>query len=130
MRLFVIEQKDLQRWLPPPASPDSTIASETKPRSDPGPHSREVSVEAAERQVVLDPTEERDGEVRASRIPAREADQTDAEARSSVAMENLPPNNELAPWEVLMALVKNKRGMTGFVMTFIFGSVMGMIDPT
>jgi hypothetical protein len=26
--------------------------------------------------------------------------------------------------------VKNKRGMTGFILTFIFGSVMGTIDPT
>lgn len=40
------------------------------------------------------------------------------------------PVKELSPWGVLVALAKSPRGMNGALMTFIFGMVLGVLDPT
>jgi hypothetical protein len=41
-----------------------------------------------------------------------------------------PPAKKLAPWAVLLALVRSPRGMSGFLTTFIFGLVLGCLEPT
>ncbi|OCF34316.1 hypothetical protein I316_03830 [Kwoniella heveanensis BCC8398] len=37
---------------------------------------------------------------------------------------------ELSPWEVLITLLSNKRGMTAFWVTFVYGMVLGVLEPT
>lgn len=40
------------------------------------------------------------------------------------------PRKHLSPVGVLLALVRSPRGMAGFLMTFVFGFVIGTLDPT
>ncbi|KAK4688721.1 hypothetical protein P7C73_g1372, partial [Tremellales sp. Uapishka_1] len=41
-----------------------------------------------------------------------------------------PPVKELSPWGVLVALARSPRGLTAFGMTFLFGLIIGVLDPT
>lgn len=157
MRLLVLEQKDVAQWLVPavPVSPSTTLQStstETSPidggerrdvshtlshshsRSASGSRSREASEEAADRalgDVEPEATQETDALPTSSTKSTNETSPTSTSTvkKSEEATSHTGPR-ELEPWEVLIALVKNKRGMTGFILTFIFGSVMGTIDPT
>jgi len=109
----VIEQKDLTKWeskaveeiakrddIPPPTASQLTLAGD----GDDAPDRAKVPEELA-------------------------AEEPEPPARLESPMPRAPPK-KLKPWGVLLALVRSPRGVSAFLMTFIFGLVLGTLDPT
>ena len=102
LRLLVIEQKDL-----PDSMRKPTITSVPAADVEKG----EGAVEPAE---TLPP------------IEGNEAPKKQVQRRTG----RMDPADQLPLADTLSALLKSRRGVAGFLVTFIYGLVIGAIDPT
>ena len=48
----------------------------------------------------------------------------------NVPRTSVSPDEELSPWAVLIKLLFSARGLTAFLLTALYGLIVGTIDPT
>ncbi|CAD6570457.1 MAG: hypothetical protein TREMPRED_005852 [Tremellales sp. Tagirdzhanova-0007] len=113
-RLLVIEQKDLLKW----EAKAKEVTQHEDHRPPTGVYQTVVS------HGALDP--QSDGLKAADAVRTQPLDQTASPGRTITQT----PRKKLSPWSVLSALVRSPRGMSGFLMTFVYGIVLGSLDPT
>ncbi|WVF68416.1 hypothetical protein IAT40_003181 [Kwoniella sp. CBS 6097] len=121
LRLFVIEQKDLREWQAKHnaslQSPSST-SEKTAPRE-------EGDIPAADSSATTTATENE----AAQALATSGGDPVDVIGKSAGPG---PKKDvvELSPWGVLVTLMSSGRGMTAFWITFVYGMVLGVLEPT
>nr|XP_018260404.1 uncharacterized protein I303_07322 [Kwoniella dejecticola CBS 10117]OBR82562.1 hypothetical protein I303_07322 [Kwoniella dejecticola CBS 10117] len=116
LRLFVIEQKDLRAWEKANADILNTPQVEKK-------DVRQAEIPA---EQLNDPAD-------ASPHPSSAEDTDTPRERQSVVTEedkDEEPVVELSPWKVIVTIASSGRGMTGFWITFVYGLIIGLFEPS
>ena len=110
----MIEQKDLAKW-------EAKAIEVTR-------HEDNRTPTAASQVAMLDGARDpqADGLKAADGVQSRSLNQTASPGRTVSQV----PRKKLSPWNVLSALARSPRGMSGFLMTFVYGIVLGSLDPT
>ncbi|WWD20223.1 hypothetical protein CI109_104699 [Kwoniella shandongensis] len=105
LRLFVLEQKDLRKW-------------EAK-------HAQRLA--ASHQRVAADEERRSRGlDIGSSDVATRD-DSPDTLVAAEVEKK---PKTELSPWGVIVALGSSPRGMTAFVVSVVYGLVLGSLEPS
>ena len=135
-RLLVIERKHLIKMgidgqgrplqtgnLPTPLEPVNTADNEKATRniavSTTPPSSDELTLATVDPPAKVEPTAERS---------ASDSSVADAVAERPTAA--MTAKKELTPWGVLAAILTNLRGLNAILSSFVFGIVMGALEPT
>ncbi|WVQ95955.1 hypothetical protein IAU59_003054 [Kwoniella sp. CBS 9459] len=125
LRLFVIEQKDLREWQARQlaSSQGSSLVGQASERASRSGESGNASLPNS--TVIVD-------EGGPSRPPTPGGNGA-LEVETIGGLSGPGPKKdvvELTPWGVLITLISNKRGMTAFWVTFVYGMVLGVMEPT
>ncbi|WWC95742.1 hypothetical protein V866_002608 [Kwoniella sp. B9012] len=108
LRLLVIEQKDLREW-------EERNHAETAPDQVEVRHAEVPSERLMENPDPNLATESMDA-------PTTESGQ--------IREKSAEPIVELSPWKVVLTIGSSARGMTGFWVTFVYGLIIGIYEPS
>ncbi|WRT69613.1 uncharacterized protein IL334_006602 [Kwoniella shivajii] len=123
LRLFVIEQKDLREW--EKNHQDSVEnANSAKPREE-EKKVREAEVPASRLNDPTDTSSHNPEDISEDRLAVPSEQSSDI-----VSSEKKEDTVELSPWKVIVTIASSGRGMTGFWVTFIYGLLIGIFEPT
>ncbi|WVR08153.1 hypothetical protein IAU60_005199 [Kwoniella sp. DSM 27419] len=114
LRLFVIEQRHLREWQERHEIGNTEAAATAEKAGT--IESDEAVIGSSQRKTKNGPTNS----------PGEEP--SGAEPVTTPEVREAPV--ELSPWGVLMTLLSSTRGMTAFWVTFVYGTVLGVLEPT
>nr|XP_019009454.1 uncharacterized protein I206_06103 [Kwoniella pini CBS 10737]OCF48235.1 hypothetical protein I206_06103 [Kwoniella pini CBS 10737] len=122
LRLFVIEQKDLRAW--EKANP---IDEKEKPEKNEKEKVKRAEVPSDE---LNDPADSSPHPPTEQVMNGEGLTERDISA-STVAEERKEEKVvELSPWRVIVTIASSGRGMTGFWVTFVYGLIIGLFEPS
>ncbi|WWC92718.1 uncharacterized protein L201_007677 [Kwoniella dendrophila CBS 6074] len=132
MRLFVIEQKDLRKW--EEQNHDST---QTESKTSEQEEKRVKSAEIPTNQLD-NPDDPSPKPVNSSEIEQENSESSQSGTGNQVSSDTSITSDsekkeevvELSGWKVITTMVKSGRGMTGFWVTFLYGLIIGLFEPS
>ncbi len=124
---MVIEQKDIALWNDIPSVMKASEASATTGATP----SASVESEKSLASPLPSRSDQRSCDALNSDVVTSDATPTSSSDNDNTGKStNDAKPKELSPWGVLVALASSPRGCTAFALTFVFGMVIGALDPT